>query len=73
MPLFKKKTKDMTEIGKGSSAAKKTGVTIEEQIEELSGDVGRMDYEKKIISGRNRTMMQTENPKRRRKVQIPAW
>lgn len=52
MPLFKKKTKDMTEIGKGSSAAKKTGVTIEEQIEELSGDVGRMDYEKKIISGR---------------------
>lgn len=54
MSLFKKKNKqtsDMTEIGKKSSAPKKEGLTIEEQLDELSGDVGRMDFEKKKVSG----------------------
>lgn len=63
MPLFKKKTKDMTEIGKGT-AAKKAGVTIEEQIDELSGDIGRMEYEKQAISGKGAG---DESPEKKKK------
>lgn len=53
MALFKKKvSKDATEIGRGSAlTAKKDGISIEQQIVELSGDVGRMEYEKKAILG----------------------
>jgi len=40
---------DVTEIGKHSSAVQKHGADIEQQIQNFSGDIGKMEFDKKKI------------------------
>ena len=42
---------DVTEIGKSQSSLSKHGTDIEKQIQDISGDVGKMDFDKKQAGG----------------------
>lgn len=75
--LFRKKKpadRDVTEIGKGPSVAKKHGKDIEQQIQNFSGDVGKLEFEKKELkkTGRKKEKKAAKNRAAHRKsIEVP--